>query len=106
LIEGFEEGGEFYERAQNVRTLLRVLQLAPAPELTASAAWSDYAKGNAALREGNYAKAFAAWIETVQLDRKLDDDGARRACVALFNVLGNEHPLVQEYRRKFSSALY
>ncbi len=106
LVPSIEEGHQFYDRAQALRTLHRLLRLAPEPALTASSAWQDYAHGNAALRAGNYAAALEAWIEVMRQDRKLDDDGARKACIALFMLLGNEHPLAQEYRRKFSSALY
>lgn len=106
LIKDIEEGHPFYERAEGLRTLHRLLNLKPEPALTSSPAWQDYARGNAALRHGDSASAFSAWIEAMSRDRKLDDDGARKACIALFTLLGNEHPLAQEYRRKFSSALY
>lgn len=106
LIEKIDESHALYHRAQALRTLRRVLHLAPEPAFTVSPAWQDYAVGNAALAAENFAAAFEAWIAALQLDRKLDDDGARRACIALFTLLGNEHPLAQEYRRKFSSALY
>lgn len=106
LIEKIDESHALYARAQALRMLRRLLHLAPEPALKASPAWQGYAQGNAALAAGNFAAAFEAWITAMQQDRKLDDDGARRACIALFTLLGNEHPLVQEYRRKFSSALY
>ena len=40
------------------------------------------------------------------IDRTLDDDGARKACVALFKILGEKHPVTKKYRRRFSMALY
>ncbi|NUO81181.1 tetratricopeptide repeat protein [candidate division KSB1 bacterium] len=106
LIQGIAEGDQFYDRAQAVRTLHRLLALKPEAEMASSPAWQQYAKGNEALRAAKYAAAFEAWIDVMMIDRKLDDDGARKACIALFTLLGNEHPLTQEYRRKFSSALY
>ncbi|MEF8940073.1 MAG: tetratricopeptide repeat protein, partial [Salinivenus sp.] len=34
------------------------------------------------------------------------DDGARKACIALFTLLGEKHPTTQEHRRTFDMALY
>lgn len=46
------------------------------------------------------------FIQVLMADRLLDDDGARKACVALFRILGDKHPVSQKYRRRFSMALY
>jgi putative thioredoxin len=46
------------------------------------------------------------FIQVLMADRSLDDDGARKACVALFRILGDKHPVSQKYRRRFSMALY
>jgi len=42
----------------------------------------------------------------VMRNRTFHDDGARKALLALFETLGDEHPLVQEYRRKLANALF
>ncbi len=106
LTRDIEEDHPLYDRAQSLRTLHRLLNLKLDTELTTSPAWPTYLKGIEALRAGGFAATFEAWIEVIMTDRKLDDDGGRKACIALFTFLGNEHPLAQEYRRKFSSALY
>lgn len=68
--------------------------------------WQAYFDGALAVKKGHYAQAIETWIDLVKLDRKLDDDGARRATVALFTMLGDNHPLTQQWRRPFSLALY
>lgn len=50
--------------------------------------------------------AAEGFIQVLMADRSLDDDGARKACVALFRMLGDKHPVSQKYRRRFSMALY
>jgi hypothetical protein len=35
-----------------------------------------------------------------------DGDGARRAAVAIFGVLGEEDPVVKEHRPSFNTSLY
>jgi len=38
--------------------------------------------------------------------RALLADGSRKACIAIFKLLGEEHEITKDYRREFSSALY
>jgi len=100
------------DRANVLRTLLRLMR--SEEELTAIAAkspdeaeeWAEYLKGIEALKQRRYEDALRAWIEVIRRNRKLDDDGARKACVAVFLWLGNEHEITQKYRPPFSSALY
>ncbi len=105
-IEGLDESSPLYDRVQALRTLHRLLQMENTPPAGNAPGWELYWQGIEALRRGDFAAAFEAWIETMLTNRQLDDDGARRACVALFTFLGSEHALTQNYRRKFSSALY
>jgi len=58
------------------------------------------------MQAGNFDTALEQFIGVIQSDRYYDDDGARKACVALFTLLGNEHPAVKKYRRRFDMALY
>ena len=53
-----------------------------------------------------FAAALAGFIEIVTHDRAYDDDGARRAAVALFATLGEPHPVVQKHRPVFNRSLY
>ena len=100
------------DRANVLRTLLRLMR--SEEELSAIAAkspdeaeeWAEYLKGIKALKQRRYEDALEAWIEVIRRNRKLDDDSARKACVAVFLWLGNEHEITQKYRPPFSSALY
>jgi putative thioredoxin len=55
--------------------------------------------------DGNYEKAMDNLLEIIRRDRNYKDDAARRALVDIFQLLGNEGPLVKQYRGKLSSAL-
>jgi putative thioredoxin len=68
--------------------------------------WNLYRRGITAFTQGKYDEALELWIELVSRNRRLDDDGARKACVALFTLLGNEHELAKKHHRRFTSALY
>lgn len=73
---------------------------------TKSPAWEEYRQGIVAFCNGNYHEAAKDWIAAIKADRKLDEDGARRACVALFHWLGDSHAVTLEMRREFAMALF
>lgn len=53
-----------------------------------------------------YQEALDKFLQVVSKDRKFKNDGGRKAAIAIFNLLGNEHPLTAEYRRHLTSVLY
>jgi putative thioredoxin len=112
LVQDVPEGDPLFEKADSIRTLHRLLNSYAILTETAKQAksnkhaWDLYLEGVQAFREHRYEEALKNWIEVIQIDRELDDDGARKACVALFNWLGNDHKLTKKYHRAFSSALF
>ncbi len=75
----------------------------PAAKADAVAA---YRKGIAEFRAGNFAAAAEAWLTSMKASRAVAQDGARRALIALFKLLGEDDAVTLEYRRPFASALY
>jgi putative thioredoxin len=65
-----------------------------------------YREGIRGMREGDYGGALGRWLTLVERNRELDEDGARKALVALLVVLGEENPLTRDYRRRLASALF
>jgi putative thioredoxin len=55
---------------------------------------------------GDYATAFAEWIELMRRDRRYGDDLARRSLLMAFDLLGPADELVASYRRKLASLLH
>ncbi|MFH0990902.1 MAG: thioredoxin [bacterium] len=51
-------------------------------------------------------QALLKFIEVIRTDRYYEDDGARKACIAIFKILGDDHEITLRHRRDFSSALY
>lgn len=90
-----------------VQTVARLVDLADDPsDLPDADARTPYVKGAAALAEKDFDRAVRHFIDAVQADRTYDDDGPRRACVALFTLLGPQHDVTQRHRRTFDMALY
>lgn len=90
-----------------VQTLARLLELADDPSsLPQNGVKDTYVEGIEALAEQDFDSALDHFINVVQVNRDYDDDGARKACIALFTLLGEQHPVTQEHRRTFDMALY
>lgn len=53
----------------------------------------------------DYAAAFEQLLDIIRRDRKFQDDAARKMMLQLFSVLGGDHALVSDYRRKLAGAL-
>ena len=54
----------------------------------------------------NFDSALTKFIEIIRTDRNYDDDGGRKACIAIFKFLGEDNEITLKYRRDFGSALY
>lgn len=97
-------GPGFIQIEDAVKTVARLYELDG--ELPAGDGHEAYREAIQAVKDGKFEAAVEKFIEVIEKDRYYDDDGARKACVALFTLLGNEHPAVAKYRRKFDMALY
>jgi len=110
LVEAVAEGSPFFNDVNSMRVLHRLstdyAAIKAQGEKTVAQAWKDYLKGIDAYLKLEFDTALEWWIDSIIGDRTVDDDGARKACVALFSLLGREHETTQKYHRRFSSALY
>lgn len=96
-----------YDTAQALVQIARLFELWEHPEaLPESASRQPYLAAIGALREGRAEDALEGFLRVVRSDRGYDDDGARKACVAIFHYLGDDHPATRRYRSELSSALY
>lgn len=104
LVSGFQPGDTDVGRADAIRTLGRLLSDEIAGE---GPGYATYRAGVDALRAGDYDAALTQWIETIAAGhREVDDDGPRKACIAVFQLLGEGHETTKAHRRAFSSALF
>ena len=69
-------------------------------------AQARYGLGMLLAARGEWRAALDELLATVRLDRGLDDDGGRRAMLEIFAVLGNRHPLSEEYRQRLAAILF
>lgn len=56
--------------------------------------------------EGHYARALEAYLSIVKRDRRFKDDGARKAMIELFEVIGPRSPLAEEFRDRLAQTIF
>jgi len=107
LLAGVGHGSENYEHAEAIRTLAglfgRVESLGALPDAPVRVLYTQ-AAGEA--RSGDHATALGAFIEVIRKNRGYDDDGARKACIAIFKLLGEDDSITRQHRSAFGNALY
>ncbi len=55
---------------------------------------------------GDYAAALEHFLAIMSRDRQFQDELGRRSLLAVFTRLGDDHPLVHQYRRKMATLMY
>ncbi|HEY9700757.1 MAG TPA: tetratricopeptide repeat protein [Trichocoleus sp.] len=55
---------------------------------------------------GDYEAALEGFLSIAAKDRKYRNDSARKAMVMAFEIMGDEHPLTPQYRKKLVQVLY
>ncbi|MGB9739834.1 tetratricopeptide repeat protein [Chloroflexus sp.] len=85
---------------------LPIADLVGAPNEPAEGSEGLYRQAAAAVRAGDYATAIEHLLTIVGRDRSFRDDGARKALLALFALLGDDHPLVGPARRRLANLLF
>jgi putative thioredoxin len=115
IIEDLEDRGFLEPEAEKVKAALHLAQQADKAgdldTLRAAAADPKNLQARLELAEAlaakqDYQQALETALAIVQAHQPKFVEPAREFMVDLFRVLGDEHELVSEYRRKLSTALY
>lgn len=105
ILAGHENDSKFeiqFQAIETVTWLTELVEEAP-DEVPAKEAFKHAAR---MLINHQYEDAIKEFLQLLGTDRALYDDGARKACVAVFTLLGEQHPVTKSYRRRFSMLLY
>ena len=104
ILAPISEGMEMFAPAQALRNLIYL-------KLDSAKPYSHpldepFFKAVQDTLSSDYETALAGFLPLVGQDRKYRDDGARKAMLMVFDLLGDEHPITQDYRKKLTSVLY
>ncbi|MBD0268225.1 MAG: tetratricopeptide repeat protein [Cyanobacteria bacterium Co-bin8] len=55
---------------------------------------------------GRFEDALAKFLTVVECDRTYRNDGARKAMITVFKILGDDDPMTSTYRKKLMQAMY
>lgn len=106
LIRGIEEDSRHFAMVDAIRTVAALTEkLENTGRLPESRVKPVYVEALHALARFDHAAALERFITVIREERYYDEDGARKACVAIFRMLGEESEITRTYRREFSSAL-
>jgi putative thioredoxin len=67
---------------------------------------SRYALGSLLVTEERFLEALEEFLEIVRRDRTFNDDGARKAMLALFIIIGEDQDVTKTYRQKLANVLF
>ena len=107
IVSSVQLGSPHFAEADAIRALCLTFATLDDPRLLPESPVKErYLQAVHSARDGYFEAALEGFIDVVRKDRKYNDDGSRKACVAVFNLLGNDHELTRKFRAALSSALF
>jgi putative thioredoxin len=106
-VDSIEMGSQSFEEAEAIRLLAAMFKRAEAQDSFARDSVRDlYLTAIDRVRSNDLDAALNGFIEVIRKKRYFDDDGSRKACLAIFKLLGEDHEVTRRYRPALSAALY
>lgn len=107
IVTSLRPDSDYFQAAEAIQTMSTLFELLEQPQtLPDGSAKQPYLAAIEKLYARDFDEALQQFIDLIRTHRTYHDDGARKACIAIFNFLGQDHELSQKHRRDFSSALY
>ncbi len=107
LVESAQLSNHTVELAEAISTMSQLFEkLQNTNDLEDNPVKALYIDAIKDLRDKKFESALEKFIEVIRENKAYDDEGARKACIAIFKYLGEEHETTLKYRRDFSRALY
>ena len=105
LLAGLSDGPEAAV-AQTLLPLVRLLAFVPSETNGGGEIAALYQQAALALAGSDLRGAMDALLNVLRRDKRYRDGEARQGMLALFTLLGDEHPLAREYRARLASVLF
>ncbi len=106
LVQSIEEDSEHFPLAEAITTIGDLLRKRDHSEtLPEDPVREAYLEAIERLAHQQFDQALEKFIGVIRENRFYDDDGSRKAVIAIFRILGDEHEITLNHRRDFGSAL-
>ena len=100
-----EHEKQYIEKAKLLKALIFFKQIAAETEAPTDLDRILQTAAKQLLAE-DYEPALNHLLDLISRDRKFRNDGARKAMLEAFNLLGGDHPLTMHYRKRLMTVLY
>ncbi len=104
LVKDIGEFDKEHEKAEDIRNIAAFIQFTESDNPSTSEQHIIAAKQ--AILEDNLELALSELIESVAIDKNFSQGLARKSVIAIFRLLGLDHPLSRKYRHQFDMILY
>jgi putative thioredoxin len=102
LVAAIKMGESGYDIAEDINNLKELLEI----DAQANGETSELFSAAESIRAGDFAAGIERIIEVVSTNKDIQNELPRRAAIAVFRLLGSQHPVSRTYRRLFDMALY
>ncbi|HUI93576.1 MAG TPA: tetratricopeptide repeat protein [Chitinivibrionales bacterium] len=106
LCREVQPGDEVYETAEMVLQCSALLKKRNDPDALADAPVKAlYLDAIDSLSRQDFDSALGKMIRVMEKDRAFEGDGAKKACIAIFHCLGEDHEITKKHRHAFGRVL-
>ena len=106
-VQPIKHGSTHFEAAEAIGTLASLsARTDDGKALPQDAVRESYRSAIRGVRAGEFESALEYFVEAVRKNRYYDDDGAGKACIAIFKLVGQDHSLTRKYRPILSTVLH
>lgn len=107
IVKTLSPVSDYIQTAEAIQTISELFGLREHPDrLPEAGVKEDFLTALNLLYGRDFDSALATFVEVLQIRRSYHDEVAKKACVAIFNFLGQDHEISQKHRQDFSTALY
>ena len=106
LADAVHDGVGNHELAESIRTLYGLKKDLTAGSLPDGPQKETFVRACRNVMDGRFDDALGQLIEVIRNDRYYHDDAARKAGIAVFKFLGEDHPVTVARRRDFNRAVF
>ncbi|GAB4290764.1 MAG: thioredoxin [Ignavibacteriaceae bacterium] len=106
LVKDLDGDAGTIELSEAITTLAELVNRDNPKSLPDNHVKDKYLNAIKLLKNKEFDEALTEFINVIRENRFYDDDGARKACIAIFKYLGEENEITIKHRRDFGRALY